>query len=119
MKTYNNVRAETGNIIVKQGDKFDLAMDIYQVSDSGVETAKNLTDKTVRMEVRATKTGAVVLTLASPTTITISGDDSNRITFNTIITLDEGEYYYDIQIDEDSYTIRQGMLIVKVQITDD
>lgn len=119
MSTYNNIKAELGDIIVMVGEKFDLSLEIYQKDDNGVETAYSVSGKTVTMEIRATKATAVVLTMLSPTDITISGTDNNVITFNKVLdTLSEGKYWYDIQVDEDDYTIRSGRLLVKAQITD-
>ena len=120
MNAYNNIKAEIGDIIIMIGENFDLVLDIYSKDDNGVLTAYDLGSKTVRMEVRATKTGAVLLTMVSPTNITISGDDNERITFSKTITeLGEGTNYYDLQVDEDDYTIRAGRMIAKAQITDD
>ena len=120
MNAYNNIKEELGDIIIKIGDKFDLVMDVYSKDDNGVLTAYDLSLRTVRMEVRKTKTGTVLLAMVSPTNITISGTDNNRITFNKTITeLSEGTNYYDIQVDEDDYTIRSGRMIAVRQITDD
>jgi len=120
MGTYRNIKTEIGDIAILIGDNFDLALDVFQKDDQGDETAYDLDTKTVRMEIRATKTGDVILSMVSPTDITISGDDNNRITFAKEITeLSEGSYYYDIQIDEDKYTIRTGKVHAKAQITDD
>ncbi len=120
MKTYNNIKSELGNIIIRIGDLFDLAFYVYTKDDVGALTAYDLSAKTVRCEVRETKTGSVDLLMVSPTNSTISGDDNNLLTFNKTITeLSEGSYFYDIQIDEDNYTIRSGKIHAKIQITDD
>jgi hypothetical protein len=120
MGTYNNFKPEIGNIIIKIGDKFDLSLLVYSKDDNGVLTPYSLNGKTVRCEVRSEKDGDVDLSMVSPTDITIGGDDDNQITFDKTITeLTEGKYYYDIQVDEDDYTFREGKIFAKVQITDD
>ena len=120
MSTYNNIKAELGDIIILIGDKFDLGFGVDQKDDVGVLTPYDLSTKTVRCEVRATKGGDVALSMVSPTDITISGDDNDIITFDKVITeLSEGTYFYDIQVDEDNYTVRSGKFKAKAEITDD
>jgi hypothetical protein len=120
MGNTNTIKAELGDYTILIGDKFDDSRAVYQKDDNGVLTPYSLAGKTIRTEVRATKDGDVVLSMVSPTDITISGDDDEIYTYDKVITeLSEGKYYYDTQIDEDDYTIRSGKMIAKAQITDD
>lgn len=116
MSTIDNRKPAYKDIYVYLGDKFDLGLQVTK--DDG--SAYDLDGKSLTFTVKKEKAGAEVLTLTTDDDISIGGANNNVVMFDHDITdLEERTYLYDLQIDDDKYTIVYGKLIVTGQVSDE
>jgi len=114
MSTIDNRKPVNKDIYVYLGDKFDLGLRVTK--DDG--TAYDLSGKSITMTIKKEKNGSVILTMTTDTEITIGGADNNVLQFDKVLdSLEERSYLYDVQIDDDDYTIVYGQFIVTGEVS--
>lgn len=111
------------DIEVVRGDDFVFAFTIYDVSSTGVKTARNLTGASAAGQVRTTanQTGSVVLTMTAASTATDYTNGIVRFTIPAASTdaVNEGTYYYDMQVTAGGKkrTWLKGKFVISSQVT--
>lgn len=104
------------NIKHIKGDKLTKSFSV----NYGVN-AYNMADLTLVMHIKTSLSGSIspVQTLSSASgDLVISGTSSNIVTFNEVIDLAPGVYYYDIEVQENNKTIMQGTITIYPEVTD-
>ena len=115
MADLTNIKPANHDITFYSGDTFDLSFAVTK--DNG--DAYGLSGKTLKMQIKRDKRDSTSVYELTTTAgdIAISGASDNVVTFSKVMTLDEGDYVYDLQIDTDSYTIVYGNFKVTYDTT--
>lgn len=103
----DNRKAQNNDVYHYSGDVFDASWTITK-DDT---TAYDLSGKTIELSIKTNKSDTTALETLTTTAgeISIGGGSNNVLTFNKVVTLPEGAYYYDLEITTDSYTISYGI----------
>jgi hypothetical protein len=105
--TIDNRKAQNNDVYHYSGDVFDASWTITRDDDS----AYDLSGETIVLSIKADRTDSVALETLTTTLseISIGGASNNVLTFNKVVTLPEGAYYYDLEITSENYTISYGI----------
>ena len=115
MADLTNIKPANHDITYYSGDKFDLSFTVTK--DNG--DAYSLSGKTLKMYIKYNRTDSTTVDTLTTTDseITISGAGNNVVTFDKVMTMAAGTYVYDLEIDDDDYTICYGNFKVTYDTT--